>query len=166
MAAEIPSEKSRFTSTLSRPFSWTKAQPSTACIIFGSKPNRRRDAPSASLYAWGAGPRLSASVLSLIVTHTRRAFSGGILNTNGDSPSPSTLRSGCTGRKRIFANLIRVGIGSRFVQTRRTPLAQQELIPNLSRDIAEFLVLNCSQLHIYFTKLARPTALNGLRRRL
>jgi hypothetical protein len=46
-AAEIRARSSRFTSTLSGPFSWTNAQPSTARATSGSKRSRLREAPSA-----------------------------------------------------------------------------------------------------------------------
>src|SRR5260370_25350931 len=45
--AEILAKRSRFTSTLSGPFSWMNAQPSTARVFSGAKRSRLREAPPA-----------------------------------------------------------------------------------------------------------------------
>ena len=131
-----------------------RRRPLTARMMFGSKrPPMSR--PSASPVRFSTGQKLSASVLSLIVAALAERF------RDGHRTPIVTLHTldvafRMRGKEGHIANLIRMGIGSRFVQTRRTPLARQGLIPNLSRDAAAFLVWNCRQLHISSAKLARP----------
>jgi hypothetical protein len=104
---------------------------------------------------FSAGQKLSASILSLIVTRTPRAFPGCTSNADSASPHPRRCvpdaREGSAHRESDPS-----GGWVKICSDAQNLTCSARLIPNLSRDAAALLVWNCCQLHISSAKLAHP----------